>query len=68
MEAWARRHSARGVRQAGGPRSRTVRDEYADGLYADAGAEHFTEPDTSFYWGYIKESICRICRITGGIT
>src|SRR5438067_2365481 len=31
---------------------RTVRDEYADGLYVDAGAEHFTKPGYELYWGY----------------
>ena len=34
---------------------RTIRDEYADGLYVDAGAEHFTKPGYELYWGYVKE-------------
>jgi monoamine oxidase len=34
---------------------RTVRDEYADGLYVDAGAEHFTKPGYDLYWGYVQE-------------
>ena len=34
---------------------RTVRDGYADGLYVDAGAEHFTRPGYELYWQYVKE-------------
>jgi monoamine oxidase len=34
---------------------RTVRDGLADGLYFDAGAEHFTKPGYDLYWGYVKE-------------
>lgn len=34
---------------------RTVRDGLADGLYFDAGAEHFTKPRYDLYWGYVKE-------------
>src|SRR4051794_29569638 len=34
---------------------RTVRDEYADGVYVDAGAEHLTKPGYELYWGYVKE-------------
>jgi monoamine oxidase len=34
---------------------RTVRDELADGLYVDAGAEHFTKPGYDLYWGYVRE-------------
>lgn len=33
----------------------TVRDHLADGLYVDAGAEHFTKPGYDLYWQYIKE-------------
>lgn len=33
----------------------TVRDELADGLYADAGAEHFTRPGYDLYWEYVHE-------------
>lgn len=34
---------------------RTVRDGLADGLYVDAGAEHFTKPGYDRYWGYVAE-------------
>ncbi len=34
---------------------RTLRDEYADGLYVDAGAEHFTKPGYDLYWQYVHE-------------
>lgn len=34
---------------------RTLRDPLADGLYVDAGAEHFTKPGYDLYWGYVKE-------------
>jgi monoamine oxidase len=34
---------------------RTIRDPLADGLYADAGAEHFTVPGYDLYRGYVKE-------------
>ncbi len=34
---------------------RTVRDELADGLYVDAGAEHFTKPGYDLYWNYVRE-------------
>jgi monoamine oxidase len=33
----------------------TVRDNLADGLYVDAGAEHFTKPGYDLYWQYVKE-------------
>ncbi len=33
----------------------TVRDRLADGLYVDAGAEHFTQPGYDLYWNYVKE-------------
>jgi monoamine oxidase len=33
----------------------TVRDNLADGLYVDAGAEHFTKPGYDLYWKYVKE-------------
>ena len=33
----------------------TVRDRLADGLYADAGAEHFTKPGYDLFWHYVKE-------------
>jgi monoamine oxidase len=34
---------------------RTVRDGLADGLYVDAGAEHFTKPGYDLYWSYVQE-------------
>ena len=33
----------------------TIRDYLADGLYVDAGAEHFTQPGYDLYWRYLKE-------------
>src|SRR5919108_1582413 len=33
----------------------TVRDRLADGLYADAGAEHFTKPGYDLFWHYVQE-------------
>jgi monoamine oxidase len=33
----------------------TVRDGLADGLYADAGAEHFYRPGYDMFWRYIDE-------------
>ena len=33
----------------------TVRDPLADGLYADAGAEHFTKPGYEIYRKYVEE-------------
>jgi monoamine oxidase len=33
----------------------TFRDGLDDGLYADAGAEHFTKPGYDRYWSYVKE-------------
>jgi monoamine oxidase len=34
---------------------KTVRDELADGLYVDAGAEQFTKPGYDLYWSYVRE-------------
>jgi monoamine oxidase len=34
---------------------KTVRDGLADGLYVDAGAEHFTKPGYDRYWSYVSE-------------
>jgi monoamine oxidase len=34
---------------------RTFHDPFADGLYADIGAEHFYYPGYTEYWRYIKE-------------
>ena len=33
----------------------TFREGLDDGLYADAGAEHFTQPGYDRYWGYVRE-------------
>jgi monoamine oxidase len=33
----------------------TFRDPLDDGLYADAGAEHFTRPGYERYWSYVDE-------------
>jgi monoamine oxidase len=33
----------------------TLRDPLDEGLYADAGAEHFTQPGYERYWGYVRE-------------
>jgi monoamine oxidase len=33
----------------------TFRDGLDDGLYADAGAEHFTKPGYDRYWSYVNE-------------
>ena len=33
----------------------TFRDGLDDGLYADAGAEHFTQPGYERFWGYVRE-------------
>ena len=34
---------------------RTSHDPFADGLYADLGAEHFYYPGYTEYWRYLKE-------------
>ncbi len=34
---------------------RTFHDPFADGLYADIGAEHFYYPGYTAYWGYLNE-------------
>src|SRR6188768_4254604 len=34
---------------------RTAHDPFADGLYADLGAEHFYYPGYTNYWRYLKE-------------
>ena len=34
---------------------RTLHDPFADGLYADLGAEHFYYPGYTEYWRYMKE-------------
>src|SRR5215468_6601574 len=34
---------------------RTFHDQFADGLYADIGAEHFYYPGYTDYWRYVQE-------------
>ena len=34
---------------------KTIRDPLPDGLYADVGAEHFTQPGYEEYWRYVKK-------------
>jgi monoamine oxidase len=34
---------------------KTIRDPFADDLYADVGAEQFTKPGYDLYWGYLRE-------------
>jgi monoamine oxidase len=34
---------------------RTLHDPFADGLYADVGAEHFTKPGYDQYWKYVDK-------------
>jgi monoamine oxidase len=34
---------------------KTLHDPFADNLYADVGAEHFTKPGYDLYWGYVRE-------------
>lgn len=41
-------------RRAGG-HVRTLHEGLDDGLYADLGAEQFTNPGYDLYWGYVKE-------------
>src|SRR3989475_13320462 len=38
-----------------GGHGRTIREGLADGLYVDAGAEHFTQPGYDRYWQYVQE-------------
>jgi monoamine oxidase len=56
-ELMKRGHEVTVLEAAGrvGGHVRTIRDGYADGLYVDAGAEHFTKPGYDLYWGYVKE-------------
>jgi monoamine oxidase len=57
FELMKRGHQVTVLEAAGRPGGhvRTIRDPYADGLYVDAGAEHFTKPGYDLYWGYVKE-------------
>jgi monoamine oxidase len=34
---------------------KTLHEPFADNLYADVGAEHFTKPGYDLYWGYLRE-------------
>jgi monoamine oxidase len=34
---------------------KTIRDPLPDGLYADVGAEHFTQPGYEEYWRYVRK-------------
>jgi len=56
-ELMKRGHEVTVLEAAGrvGGHVRTIHDGYADGLYVDAGAEHFTKPGYDLYWGYVKE-------------
>lgn len=56
-ELMRRGHDVTVLEAAGrtGGHVRTIRDPLADGLYFDAGAEHFTKPGYDLYWGYVKE-------------
>jgi monoamine oxidase len=56
-ELMKRGHDVTVLEAAGipGGHVRTVRDGLADGLYVDAGAEHFTKPGYDLYWGYVRE-------------
>jgi monoamine oxidase len=56
-ELMRRGHDAT-VLEAGGRSGghvRTLHDPFADGLYADVGAEHFYYPGYNEYWRYLKE-------------
>ena len=33
----------------------TIREGLDDGLYADGGAEHFTQPGYEQFWSYVRE-------------
>lgn len=52
-----RGHEAVVLEAAGraGGHVRTIRDPFADGLYADLGAEHFYKPGYDVYWRYLEE-------------
>src|ERR671933_595465 len=56
-ELMKRGHDVTVLEAAGivGGHVRTVRDGLADGLYVDAGAEHFTKPGYDLYWSYVRE-------------
>lgn len=52
-----RGHEVRVLEASGrvGGHVKTVREGLADGLYADAGAEHFTKPGYELFHRYVKE-------------
>ncbi len=56
-ELMKRSHDVTVLEAAGQPGGhvRTIYDPFADGLYADAGAEHFYKPGYDVYWRYIEE-------------
>src|SRR3989454_4883535 len=56
-ELMKRGHDATVLEASGhtGGHVRTIHDPLADGLYADVGAEHFTQPGYDLYWGYVRE-------------
>ncbi len=56
-ELMKRGHDVTVLEAAGhtGGHVRTFRDPFADGLYVDGGAEHFTKPGYEIFRGYVKE-------------
>ena len=56
-ELMKRGHDVTVLEAAGhtGGHVRTFRDPFADGLYVDGGAEHFTKPGYEIFHGYVKE-------------
>jgi monoamine oxidase len=56
-ELMKRGHDVTVLEAAGhtGGHVRTFRDPFADGLYVDGGAEHFTRPGYELFWGYVNE-------------
>src|ERR1043166_5927322 len=57
LELGRRGHDATVLEASGrtGGHVRTFHDQFADGLYADIGAEHFYYPGYTEYWRYLKE-------------
>ncbi len=56
-ELMKRGHDVTVLEAAGraGGHVRTIHDSLADGVYADAGAEHFYKPGYDVYWRYLEE-------------
>jgi monoamine oxidase len=56
-ELMRRGHDVTVLEAAGhtGGHVRTFRDPFADGLYVDGGAEHFTKPGYEIFHGYVSE-------------